>query len=463
MKYEFNLEVETGIYENESDLIKKTDILLISVNEAEREGVLKYLLPVPSKDAIINIVHKKINYRIGRLGYHLVAHVESGMGSANQRGSFTTVSDAIQTIKPKLVIMVGVAFGIDKKKQRIGDVLVARRIINYEMSRVNSGDKADTPRDSMPYSGKLLYNVFSSAIDWNHFVSKRQKAKVIFGDVLSGEKLIDNLEFCEKLKKMFPKAIGGEMEGTGLSSACINKDIHEWIIIKGICDWGDGKKNKKAQPRAANSAMSLVFHVLSERFVFNEQKIFTYSKEIVESENNKYVLNARKGSPLWTLNRLRSSLIPMLVKDLKSYKEEGYGDDICDAVRKDLNSLRNEISKLPKTYHGGFELNRIFSEFIDYYLKWNNVSGTSEISIKNRIRNRFEIKKRRDKLAEIIRLSQKNLNHNIAEINTIEMFKYQEELLNKYPDVFPNFKRAVKRVRKILNTKVNSFEIVDKK
>ena len=460
MKYEFNLKIETSTYTNESELINKTDILLVSVNEAEREGILKYLLPVPSKDAIINFVHEKINYRIGRLGYHLIAHVESGMGSANQRGSLTTVSDAIQTIKPKLVIMVGVAFGINKKKQRIGDVLVAKRIINYEIARVNSGDSSDTPRDSKPYSGKLLYNVFSSVIDWNHFLSKRQKAKVIFGDVLSGEKLIDNLEFCDKLKKMFPKAIGGEMEGTGLSSACINKDVHEWIIIKGICDWADGKKNKKAQPRAADSAMSLVFHVLSERYVFSEQNIFTYSEDIVELENNKYILNARKGSPLWTLNRLRSSLIPMLVKDLKSYKEMGYGDDICDAVRKDLNSLQNEISKLPKSYHGGIELNRIFSEFIDYYLKWNNVSGASAISKKNRIRNRCEIKKRRDELAKIIRLSQKNLNQNMAEMNTIKMFQYQEELLDKYPDVFPNFKRAVKKVRRILNTKVNSFEII---
>ena len=460
MKYEFNLNLETSTYENESELIKKTDILLVSVNEAEREGILKYILPVPTRDAIINFVHQKINYRIGRLGHHLIAHVESGMGSANQRGSLTTVNDAIQTIRPKLVIMVGVAFGIDKKKQRIGDVLVAQRLINYEISRVNSGKKPDTSRDSKPYSGKLLFNVFSSAIDWSHYLSRTQKANVLKGDVLSGEKLIDNLEFCEKLKKMFPKAIGGEMEGTGLSSACINKDIHEWIIIKGICDWADGRKNKRAQPRAAESAMSLVFHVLSERHVFSEQNIFTYTNDVVELENSKYILNARRGSPLWTLNRLRSSLIPMLVKDLKSYKEMGYADDICDAVRKDLKSLQNEISKLPKSYNGSIKLNRIFSEFIEYYLKWNNVRGTSENSTKNRIRNRCEIKKRRDELARVIRVSQKHLNQNLSEINTIEMFQYQEELLNKYPDVFPNFKRAVKRVRKILNAKVNNYEIV---
>jgi len=460
MEYEFNHEVKTVQYDKEKKLIEKTDILLISVNEAEREGILKYLLPVPSKNAIIKFVHSKVNYRIGRLGCHLIAHVESGMGSVEQSASLTTVLNAIDTVKPKLVIMVGVAFGINKKKQKIGDVLVSKRIINYEISRVNSRDKSDTPRGSTPNSGKLLFNVFSTALDWSHYVNRRQKSRILVGDVLSGEKLIDDLEFCEKLKNLFPKAIGGEMEGTGLSSACMDKDISEWIIIKGICDWADGKKNKKAQPRAANSAMSLLFHILSDQNIFHEQNIFTYSQRVVNSENNKYILNARQGSPLWTLNRLRSSLIPMLVKDLKIYKTNGYKEEICEAVRKDLNNLNKEISKLPKSYHGGNELNRIFSEFIEYYLSWNNVEGSSEISKMNRIRNRDEIKKRRDKLAKVIRLSQKSLSTNLEEINTLEMFGFQEELLNKYPDVFPNFKRAVTKVKKILNTNVNHYEII---
>ena len=455
MKFEFNYDIKTVQYEKERKLIEKTDILIVSVNEAEREGILKYLLPVPSKRAIIEFIHNKINYRIGRVGCHLIAHVESGMGSVEQNASLATVLNAIDTVKPKLVIMVGVAFGISKKKQKIGDVLVSKRVINYEVSRINSGNQSISPRGSTPNSGKLLYNVFSSIIDWSHYLNKTQRAEILTGDVLSGEKLIDNLEFCEKLKSLFPKAVGGEMEGTGLSSACMNKDISEWIIIKGICDWADGKKNKKAQPIAADSAMSLLFHVLSNQNIFYEQNIFTYSKRTVNSENNRYIMNARRGSPLWTLNRLRSSLIPMLVKDLKAYKENGYADDICDAVRKDLNGLSNEISKLPKSYNGGNELNRIFSEFIDFYLSWNDVKGSSEISKMNRIKNRDEIKKKRDELAKVIRISQKTLCSNLEEINTLDMFKYQEELLNKYSDVFPNFKRAVNRVKKILKTNDN--------
>lgn len=348
MKFEFNYDIKTVQYEKEKKLIEKTDILIVSVNQAEREGILKYLLPVPSYNAIIKFIHNKINYRVGRVGCHLIAHVESGMGSVEQNASLTTVLNAIDTVKPKLVIMVGVAFGINKKKQKIGDVLVSKRIINYDVSRVNSGNQNITPRGSTPNSGRLLFNVFSDITDWSHYLNKTQKASILTGDLLSGEKLIDNIEFCEKLKSLFPKAIGGEMEGTGLSSACMDKEITEWIIIKGICDWADGKKNKKAQPRAAESAMSLLFHVLSNENIFCEQNIYTYSKRTVNSENNKYILNARRGSPLWTLNRLRSSLIPMLVQDLKAYQENGYNEDICNAVKKDLNNLSNEISKLPK-------------------------------------------------------------------------------------------------------------------
>ncbi len=454
MDFEFNLPVENVDLKDAESLIQKTDILIVTVNEKERESLLKFVLPIPEKKSLISIVHKNSTYRIGRLGYYLIAHVQSGMGSSGRGASALTVYKAIEFLKPKVVIMVGVAFGINPKKQHLGDVLISKRIINYEVARICAGDNDITPRGDEPNSGALLYNIFTNIIDWNHYVSQNRRAKIIFGDLLSGEKLIDNLGYRNFLKNKFPNAIGGEMEGTGVSSACGEASLSEWIVIKGICDWADGKKKKGFQPKAALSSMSLVFHTLSSPAIFNGLSIQNYSKEIVEGEKEKYCLNAQKGTPLWTLNRIRSSVLTMLIKDLKSFQEEGYSNDICLAVKRDLDGLLDEIQRLPIFYDGSSKLRQLFQDFIKTYAKWNDVNGSGEGSELLRFKYRNELKKIRNEISIIIRLSQKSLSYNIEEINSVKMFEFQEELIQKYADVFPNLRKAVRKMRGSLKNKI---------
>jgi nucleoside phosphorylase len=82
------------------------------------------------------------------------------------------------------------------------------------------------------------------------------------GQILSGEKLVDSLDFKNSLLKRYPEALGGEMEGAGLFAAADRSKV-EWIVVKAICDWGDGNKHKRYQPLTATAAVSLVKHVLS--------------------------------------------------------------------------------------------------------------------------------------------------------------------------------------------------------
>jgi nucleoside phosphorylase len=91
---------------------------------------------------------------------------------------------------------------------------------------------------------------------------------LLTGPILSGEKLVDNPAFKLQLFQQFPQAIGGEMEGAGLCAASGRIGV-AWILVKSICDWGDGKKHKRHQPLAAAAATSLVHHVLSQKNVLN--------------------------------------------------------------------------------------------------------------------------------------------------------------------------------------------------
>lgn len=82
--------------------------------------------------------------------------------------------------------------------------------------------------------------------------------KLEFGQILTGEKLVDNLDYRNSLQQHYaPEAIGGEMEGSGLYVSAQQAKV-DWIVVKAICDWGDGNKGHDKQARqilaAANAA-----------------------------------------------------------------------------------------------------------------------------------------------------------------------------------------------------------------
>lgn len=84
------------------------------------------------------------------------------------------------------------------------------------------------------------------------------------GLILTGEKLVDNPDLRERLLTIEPEAIGLEMEGAGVYTTCVDAGI-PWIVIKGICDWGDGNKNRNKdsnQSLAARNAAAFVAYAL---------------------------------------------------------------------------------------------------------------------------------------------------------------------------------------------------------
>src|SRR5262249_51525260 len=104
---------------------------------------------------------------------------------------------------------------------------------------------------------------FRNALDWQFARPDGSICHLHFGPVLSGEKVVDDPSFKAALFEEYPAAIGGEMEGTGLWAAAA-RARKEWIVIKGICDWADGKKHDGFHAMAAAAAASLCHHVLSD-------------------------------------------------------------------------------------------------------------------------------------------------------------------------------------------------------
>lgn len=264
-----------------------TDILLVTVSTVEARAVLDVVKE--RYGLLCKPVHIGNNtYRdLGDIGGARTLMVRSGMGSGGTRGAILTVTDGINDLRPSAVVMVGIAFGVDPNKQRIGDILVSRQILAYELQRVSTGDEEKAviiPRGDRPSaSARLLARFEDGELYWS-------ETEIRFGLVLSGDKLVDNVDFREQLRKLEPEAIGGEMEGAGLYASAVRHHV-DWILVKAICDWADGKKHenkKQRQATAAQNAARFAIYVI-------EQGGFGGGGSSLHSIGNKEAQSARAG------------------------------------------------------------------------------------------------------------------------------------------------------------------------
>jgi len=204
------------------------DILIVTANRIEAKAVLDAFSKATSKPASMFTSGDCTYSDLGSLNDHRVVMVQSEMGSGSLGASQQTVEEAIATLEPSAVFMVGVAFGMDSDKQNIGDVLVSKQILLYEPQRIGTknGELKLLPRGSRVDASTRLLSLFR-AVDARRGTDDPVAA---FGLILSGEKLVDNVAFREQLRTLEPEAIGGEMEGSGLYTSCQKKKV-DWILV----------------------------------------------------------------------------------------------------------------------------------------------------------------------------------------------------------------------------------------
>jgi nucleoside phosphorylase len=237
------------------------DVLLITVTDVEARAVLDLVRERFGHECKPHFGEIQTYYDLGTIGGARIYMARSEVSSGGPSGSNVTISEAINEISPLAVILVGIAFGVDEEKQAIGDVLVSERLLDYDLQRIGTGPEGEMriiPRGDRPSaSPRLLSRFRDGALYW-------EEAKIRFGLVLSGLKLVDNVDYRDQLRTLEPEAIGGEMEGAGLYAAAYRRKT-DWILAKAICDWADGQKHvdkDQRQETAARNAASFVIHVI---------------------------------------------------------------------------------------------------------------------------------------------------------------------------------------------------------
>ncbi len=231
-------------------------LLLLTVTEVETRAILAELETRSGQPAQIHYHDDKSYFECGTIADTRVVLVRAEMGADTPGGSLITVNNAIHHLQPHAVIMLGIAFGMDRQTQPVGTVLISQQLQAYDFKKIQGG-KTQPWGDRVAASIRLLDRFRTAQLSWN-------QAAVQFTLLLSGQTLVDDIDFREQLAQTFPGAGGGEMEGAGVYAAARKID---WLVVKAVCDWADGNKdeNKTAyQQKAASMAAALVVHTLAQ-------------------------------------------------------------------------------------------------------------------------------------------------------------------------------------------------------
>lgn len=322
---------------DEAKRLSEADVLIATVTKTESHAVLQTFEQTTGHRAEAQSIDNRLYFNLGQVNGAQVFLTQSEMGSGGLDASLLTVYKGIDALSPTAVIMVGIAFGINEEKQAIGDILVAEQLRLYDLQRMGTqdGQPQIILRGDKPHASSWLINHFKSTdLRW-------EGARVRFGVVLSGEKLVDNVDFRNQLRSFEPEAIGGEMEGAGLYVACQDRKV-DWILVKAICDWADGHKAQDKDARqktAAQNAATFVLEALQFASIDWQKGRGKPVKATLNPKSPKVVMNQEVVPPALAMARRSLAIL--------EEQAAGYGKlQMPPHLRIDLEEKRREVAEL---------------------------------------------------------------------------------------------------------------------
>ena len=258
-------------------LVQDITVLLMTATPVELRGIMGYLKPLKdgNEEIIETFVAGQEKVYIGKYGKCPVVVGMSAPGKAQQGifNAYDTTTNLIKAVKPCYVIAVGICYGMDDKETSFGDVIVSNLIVDatsLRMGNMKDGDTNNKDTLEMQQRGKtfsvegILLNFFGIAVGYSHTQGGKE-VEVRCGPIISRPDLVDNPTYKKRLNGLRPDALGGEMEGAGIMNAAEKAKVKA-IVIKAICDWGDGKKKKDAswKPFSSHAVARYVHHQMKK-------------------------------------------------------------------------------------------------------------------------------------------------------------------------------------------------------
>ena len=246
------------------EILQSVMVLLVSANVYETSATCNYLRPLDGHKRIYKFEQNgEVVCYIGKYG----ACSAAVLGNVEVEASTRTISTLVNQCFCNLcaVVSIGVACGI-KGKVQMCDVLVSSQVVNYDKVP-DHDDHIYLPREK-PLVSPWLKKLFFQPADWPDYTIKARLIKndipmpnVMSGVILSGSPYhVDDPAMNNFVCNFAGEAIGIEMQRAHHFTA----NTANAIIVKAVCDFGDGKNNEEYQSTAALLAADLVHVCLSD-------------------------------------------------------------------------------------------------------------------------------------------------------------------------------------------------------
>jgi nucleoside phosphorylase len=233
------------------------DFLIVTALEEERDAVLLKLpgyktLP-PSEDDVRCYYAARIDatYSDGSKCAYSVALVSlANMGRVQ---AAATASDAIRYWRPRYVMLVGIAGGLESSGVVLGDILIANLIVDCELQEITE-DGPEIRWNTHQVDARLLeFALNFSAEKWHTLVCKKRPKKGEparrKGTIVTGDKVIAVNDILESYKEQnWPKLIGVEMEAGGVALTAHQSAIRPgFFMVRCVSDLLSNKNQKNVK------------------------------------------------------------------------------------------------------------------------------------------------------------------------------------------------------------------------
>lgn len=200
----------------------------------------------------------------------------ASLGNAGNVPASAITSQLLSELKPKKVLMMGIAAGM-REKMTLGEVIISERVVYYEGAAALAGAKL-APRPEIQRPGlstqQDLNTYFATSCLSERLQERANAVGFVMPDssnagevtaslmvspatIASGELLIRDDEFFAGLKEIHGKVCVAEMEAYGVLDACLKQDVPA-LVIRGISDFGDSSKDNAFHKVASEAAAIVV-------------------------------------------------------------------------------------------------------------------------------------------------------------------------------------------------------------
>jgi nucleoside phosphorylase len=245
-------------------MVAEPTVAIVVVNRTECKAVEDaFLTRSPGLLAVPGKAGAKAVTFLGTLGGANIVLAQSEQGTIGAGSMPWTVDNLIRHLDPTFLVLTGVCYGLSSREidggdQMIGDIVVGTQLRAVEHRKVTTradGSRYEITRGPRPETA-------SDLLSHARVLGRARTPKVHFGPVLSLNTLVNSAEERARLRALDEEAVAGEMEAAGLYAAAAQAKC-DWILVKGISDWGI-EKTDDHQALAARHAADFVVDLIAQ-------------------------------------------------------------------------------------------------------------------------------------------------------------------------------------------------------